>query len=47
MAGIWKLPMIYVCENNRYGMGTSSTRASHNKNFYSRGDLIPGIKADG
>ena len=47
MAALWKLPMIFLCENNLYGMGTSVDRASHNTKFYTRGDLIPGFKIEG
>ena len=47
MAGLWKLPMIYICENNHYGMGTSQKRASNNDAFHQRGDLIPGVYVDG
>ena len=43
MAGLWKLPIAYVCENNLYGMGTSVERASHNVNIYERGGIIPGF----
>ena len=39
--------VLFVCENNLYGMGTSNARASHNTNFYARGDLIPGFKCEG
>jgi pyruvate dehydrogenase E1 component alpha subunit len=46
MAGLWQLPIIYICENNHYGMGTSQKRASHNDKFHQRGDLIPGIHID-
>lgn len=38
IAQVWKLPLIFVIENNRYGMGTSVERASMNPRFFSRGD---------
>lgn len=47
MAAIWKLPMIFMCENNRYAMGTSAVRSASNTEFYKRGDVIPGIRANG
>ena len=46
MAGLWKLPIIYFCENNRYGMGTSQHRSSHNNKYYTRGGNIPGFAFD-
>ena len=47
MAKLWSLPVIYLCENNQYGMGTSCERAASNINYYSRLDQIPGFRMDG
>jgi pyruvate dehydrogenase E1 component alpha subunit len=49
MAKLWKLPVIYVIENNQYGMGTSVARASATTNLSLRGRSfdIPGEQVDG
>lgn len=49
MAKLWSLPVVYVIENNRYGMGTSIERASSTTDLSHRGASfdIPGIKCDG
>jgi pyruvate dehydrogenase E1 component alpha subunit len=49
MAELWKLPVIYVIENNRYAMGTSVTRSSAQADFSKRGVSfnIPGSQVDG
>jgi pyruvate dehydrogenase E1 component alpha subunit len=49
MAELWKLPVIYIIENNRYAMGTSVTRSSAQTDFSKRGVSfnIPGEQVDG
>ncbi|CCE01396.1 pyruvate dehydrogenase (acetyl-transferring) E1 component subunit alpha [Bradyrhizobium sp. STM 3809] len=49
MAELWKLPVIYVIENNRYAMGTAVSRASAQTDFSKRGISfnIPGEQVDG
>ncbi len=49
MAELWKLPVVYVIENNRYAMGTSVNRASAQTDFSKRGVSfnIPGEQVDG
>ena len=49
MAELWKLPVIYIIENNRYAMGTSVTRSSAQTDFSRRGLSfnIPGEQVDG
>jgi pyruvate dehydrogenase E1 component alpha subunit len=49
MSALWKLPVVYVIENNKYGMGTSVDRASAAKELYRLGEPvgIPGHQVDG
>jgi len=47
MAKLWNLPIVFVCENNKYGMGTSAERSSSNTQYFTRGDQIPGIQVNG
>lgn len=49
MAELWKLPIIFVIENNQYAMGTSVQRSSAEDQLYRRGESfrIPGIQVDG
>jgi pyruvate dehydrogenase E1 component alpha subunit len=49
MAELWKLPVVYIIENNQYAMGTSVARSSAETDFSKRGASfnIPGIQVDG
>ncbi len=49
MAELWKLPVVYVIENNQYAMGTSVQRSSAQPDLYRRGEsfAIPGEQVDG
>jgi pyruvate dehydrogenase E1 component alpha subunit len=49
MAALWKLPVVYIVENNGYSMGTSIARHCSIKDLYKRGESfgIPGVQIDG
>ena len=49
MAALWKLPVIYVIENNEYSMGTSVARSTAMTSLHRKGESfgIPGFQADG
>jgi len=49
MAAIWKLPVVFVCENNKYGMSVSTERSMAISNISDRaqGYGMPGVSVDG
>jgi pyruvate dehydrogenase E1 component alpha subunit len=49
MASVWKLPVIFVCENNGYGMSTSTERSTAVANIANRASAysMPGVIVDG
>lgn len=49
MASLWKLPIVFIVENNQYAMGTAVARSSAETEFYRRGTAfrIPGMKVNG
>ena len=49
MAALWKLPLVVIVENNRYGMGTAVKRASAVEDIYRKASAfnIPAVRIDG
>lgn len=49
MASVWKLPVVFICENNRYGMSTSTERSTAVKQISERAQAyaMPGVTVDG
>ena len=49
IASVWKLPVVFVCENNQYGMSTSTERSTAVKNVADRAGAyaMPGVIVDG
>lgn len=47
LAKLNNAPVMFVIENNQYGMGTACARSSACTNYYKRGCYIPGIRVDG
>lgn len=47
IAKLWNVPVVFACENNKYGMGTSAARSSASTEYYKRAQYIPGLKING
>ncbi len=49
LAVLWELPVVFVCENNQYAMGTSVSRSSHARGIYKLGEPydMPSVHVDG
>jgi pyruvate dehydrogenase E1 component alpha subunit len=47
MAGLWKLPIVYVIENNHYGMGTPESRSNFYRPIYAKFRGFPGLNVKG
>src|SRR5216117_2796074 len=49
LAAVWKLPIIYLCENNQYALSTATTRTTAGESIAARAAAygIPGVRVDG
>ncbi|XP_069685370.1 probable pyruvate dehydrogenase E1 component subunit alpha, mitochondrial [Periplaneta americana] len=47
LAKLHSLPVVYICENNKFGMGTKAEGSSANTKYYTRCEYIPGLWVDG
>lgn len=47
MAKLWNIPVVFGCENNKYGMGTAANKSSALTDYHKRGQYIPGLKVNG
>jgi len=49
LAAVWKLPIVYLCENNQYALSTASTRTTAGESIAARAAAyaIPGVRVDG
>ncbi|KAK6089472.1 hypothetical protein P3W45_001609 [Vairimorpha bombi] len=46
MAKLWKLPVVYICENNKYSMWSREDDVCSYRDYYKRGYNIPGIRIE-
>jgi len=49
LAAVWKLPIVYVCENNQYALSTATRRTTAGESIAARAAAyaIPGVRVDG
>ncbi|KAF7286067.1 pyruvate dehydrogenase E1 component subunit alpha, mitochondrial-like [Rhynchophorus ferrugineus] len=47
MAKLFKLPVLFIVENNYYGLGTASDRSSANPEYYRASSFLPGVRCSG
>ncbi|XP_066906447.1 probable pyruvate dehydrogenase E1 component subunit alpha, mitochondrial isoform X3 [Halyomorpha halys] len=47
LAKVLNLPVVFVCENNKFAMGTADFRGSGSVDYYTRGSFLPGLWVDG